>query len=103
MNQAWTKSQGDEIIGSSLQGYVQVPYATLVAIFGPPHSNDGYKVDAEWILILASGNVASIYNYKDGKNYNGESGLAVELITDWHVGGKEKAVVPELEAILRQE
>lgn len=73
---------------TSLQGYVKTTYAKLVECFGKPTCDgDGYKVDAEWIITFADGVVATIYNYKDGRNYCGEEGLAVEDITEWHVGG----------------
>jgi len=76
--------------GTSLQGCVNVTYARLVAMFGPPHSDgDGHKTDAEWDLEHDDGIVITIYNYKDGKNYCGYSGDAVEDITYWHVGGKD--------------
>jgi hypothetical protein len=80
--------QGGEVGGTSLQGYVTTTYADLVQTFGEPtRDGDGYKVDAEWIITFADGVVATIYNYKDGRNYCGEDGLAVEDITEWHVGG----------------
>jgi hypothetical protein len=76
--------------GTSLIGCVNVSYSTLVDMFGPPHSDgDGHKVDAEWDLQHVDGTVITIYNYKDGKNYCGSNGDAVEDITYWHVGGKE--------------
>lgn len=76
--------------GTSLQAHANTTYSRLVRTFGKPHTNgDGYKVDAEWILQFADGTVATIYNYKDGKNYNGDEGLAVEDITDWHIGGND--------------
>ena len=82
------KAPIDSVCGTSLQGYIYATYADLVAAFGEPHTNgDGYKVDAEWILQFADGTIATIYNYKDGKNYMGDDGEAVESITDWHVGG----------------
>jgi len=37
--------------------------------------------------------LATIYNYKDGKNYLGKEGLEVEEITNWHIGGHNEAVV----------
>ena len=76
--------------GTSLQAHVNTTYSTLVRTFGKPHSDgDACKVDAEWVLLFADGTVATIYNYKDGKNYNGDEGLAVEDITDWHIGGND--------------
>jgi len=76
--------------GTSLQGHAHTTYSKLVDTFGLPHSDgDGYKVDAEWVLLFSDGTVATIYNYKDGKNYEGENGLAVEDITDWHIGGND--------------
>jgi hypothetical protein len=87
--------------GSCLQGYIDVDYATLKAVFGKEHSNgDGYKVDAEWELKFSDGTYATIYNYKDGKNYCGKSGLAKSKITDWHVGGSSKRAVECVEAML---
>jgi hypothetical protein len=78
------------INGTCLQGYVNVDYATLVNVFGEPEGAfDNYKSDCAWDLLI-NGTVVTIYNYKDGKNYNGPAGLAIDNITDWHVGGKSK-------------
>jgi hypothetical protein len=91
-----------DIDGTSLQGYVEATFLTLVQAFGLPNSDgDGYKVDAEWIVRTPSG-VATIYNYKDGKNYCGEEGLAVKDITDWHIGGHSKAVVSHIQARVKE-
>jgi hypothetical protein len=85
-----------------LQGYVKVSYADLVKKFGEPIDGDGYKVDAEWVIKFKNGEVATIYNYKDGKNYNGESGMSKENITEWHVGGHKKLVVGLVEEVLKE-
>lgn len=90
----------DDITGTSLMGALDISYYELVAKLGPPHSDgDGYKVDAEWGFILPSGKTVTIYNYKTGKNYD-PSGLPVELIRDWHIGGKDASVVDELVKLL---
>ncbi len=74
--------------GTSLQGYVNTTYANLVACFGEPDKNfDDYKSDANWDITFADGVVATIYNWKDGKNYAGADGLALADIREWHVGG----------------
>jgi hypothetical protein len=97
------EAKWDAISGTSLQGYVNVTYATLKKVFGKEHGDgDGYKVDAEWMLQFSDGVVATIYNYKDGKNYCGRSGLAKSKITDWHVGGNSARAVANVEAMLEK-
>jgi hypothetical protein len=73
--------------GSWLIGYVDVSYSTLVKVFGEPVESDGYKTDAEWQILFEDKTYATIYNYKDGKNYCGDDGLETLDITDWHIGG----------------
>ncbi len=78
--------------GTSLVGYVDASFDELVKTFGQPKDGDGYKVDAEWIMETPYG-IATIYNYKDGINYNGPTGTPIEKIRDWHIGGHSKNVV----------
>jgi hypothetical protein len=75
---------------TSLQGYVAASYAELVAAFGPPNAeNDGYKTDAEWVLLdTETLTLVTLYNYKDGRNYLKSRGTPVEQIRDWHIGGR---------------
>lgn len=81
-------------IGTSLQGEILLTFAELKAAFGKPTSGDGYKVDAQWILRdPETGTLATIYNYKDGKNYLGSSGTPKTKITEWHIGGRDKQAV----------
>ena len=77
----------------SLQGYIDTSYDTLVEKLGDPTDGDGEKVDAEWLIEFDDKTFATIYNYKDGVNYNGTSGLRVGDITDWHIGGVNKTAV----------
>jgi hypothetical protein len=82
--------EGMTIDGTSGQGCVVVTYATLVEAFGEPLEGDGYKTDAEWVL-EAEGITATIYNWKNGRNYNGpQGGLDVENIVRWNVGGYDQ-------------
>lgn len=76
-----------------LQGYIKISYSKLVEAFGEPTEGDAYKVDAEWIIEFATGEIGTIYNYKNGKNYCDGNGLATENIVDWHIGGSSDAVV----------
>ena len=87
--------------GTSLQGYVEAPYAKLKAVFGKPHDGDGHKVDAGWEIRFADGTIATIYNYKDGVNYLGRGeGTPKTKITDWHIGGHDKKAVDLVVAAL---
>lgn len=76
-----------ETTGTCLQGYVDAGYAELVELFGSPGEGDGYKVDAHWALRFPEAVTATVYNYKDGPNYNGGGGTPVAEIREWHVGG----------------
>lgn len=73
--------------GTCLQGYLHCSYKQLTKAFGEPGLSDGYKTDAEWIVRFDDGTVASIYNWKNGKNYCGPEGLNTEDITEWNIGG----------------
>ena len=86
-----------------LIGNIDITYAELIALFGLPlkEEYDDYKSDAEWHIIFDNRDMLIIYNYKDGKSYNGKSGLNVEEITDWHIGGQDEALVTVLEDIIR--
>lgn len=77
-----------------LQGTIDADYQDLVRVFGRPNGEtDGYKVDVEWWLETDDGDLLTIYNYKDGKNYCGANGLDVDYIRDWHIGGSSRGVV----------
>lgn len=84
---------------TSLSGYVDTTYTALVEAFGEPGPGDEYKIDAEWTLKDdETGQVVTVYNYKDGLNYNGPDGTPVEYITEWHVGGHKGAA--DVETVL---
>lgn len=74
-------------------------YSKLFEKFGEPF-DDGYKTDAEWEIEFSDGKVATIYNWKNGKNYNGSEGLDLDDITEWHIGGFDKSVVERIQKIL---
>lgn len=83
-----------------LQGETSATFKELTSLFGKPEAGDGYKVDAEWRIKYEDGTLATIYNWKNGKNYCGAEGLPTEQITDWHIGGTSKAAVDRVQITL---
>ena len=74
---------------TSLSAYIFTDYKKIVKLLGKPNTTgDDCKVDAEWEFDM-NGKRMTIYNYKDGKNYNGRNGLAVSKITEWHIGSSD--------------
>ena len=97
-----TMEATENIYGTSLQGYIKASYEQLLKAFGPPNPNlcDKYKTDVEWAFEFADGTVATLYNWKNGKNYCGKEGLELNDIYEWNVGGRsEKAVSRLLEKL----
>jgi hypothetical protein len=74
--------------GTFLQGCFTMPYDKMVERLGKPDLDGTDKTDAEWLIEFDDGTVATIYNWKNGKNYCGANGLNVEDMRDWNVGGK---------------
>lgn len=96
------KTHNDNIpfVGGCLQGYICAKYNDLKKLFGKPTDGDGYKVDAEWSILFEDGTSATIYNYKNGKNYNGENGTPKTKITEWNIGGNNSKAVENIVDLL---
>jgi hypothetical protein len=90
------------IDGTHLQGEIQANYIDLIDAFGEPTTGDEYKVDAEWLIVFEDGTRATIYNWKDGRNYNGDEGTPTDEIKDWHIGGFTFDAVERIQEVLKQ-
>ena len=84
--------------GSFLQGQITCPFSLLVTLFGEPDTGDPSKVDAFWSVLFDDGVTATIYNWKNGRNWCG--GPEVEHITKWNIGGFNIAAVDHVKNIL---
>lgn len=93
-----------KITGTCFQGEIISSFQKLVDAFGQPLKSDFicYKSDAEWWVKFTDGKVATIYNWKDGKNYLGKDGMKTEEIMNWHIGGRDKAIVERIISILEK-
>lgn len=92
--------------GTHLQGRITTTFARLVELFGAPYryaekDGDG-KVRAEWHIMVNAEEeeedgvsyrgVATIYDWKED--------LPLGSVTDWHIGGKDRAVAHYLSMIV---
>ena len=90
-----------DVFGTGLVGRIDAAYQEIVDVFGEPQQFEAGKCDVQWNFLWPDGMVATIYNYKDGKNYLGDEGTATALIRDWHVGGKTKEAADRVNAIFK--
>tara|TARA_Y100001970_G_scaffold270353_1_gene364121 strand:+ start:1740 stop:2120 length:381 start_codon:yes stop_codon:yes gene_type:complete len=81
-----------EVNGTSFIGHVKISYEKLVSVFGKEHLGESAdaKILCEWAFEFPDKTVATIYNYKTGKNYDPVDGLDKEDIDMWHIGGKDE-------------
>ena len=64
-------------------------------------SGEGFS-SIKHVALYFDVSIATIYNWKDGKNYCGEDGKDVEEITHWHVGGSKMQVETRLNFLLNK-
>jgi hypothetical protein len=88
--------------GTHLQGYLNATYDDITETLGYPfeHGFDDMKCDAEWTIEFDDGSVATIYNWKNGKNYLGAGGLNLCDMTQWNIGGNSRHVVQMVQDLI---
>jgi hypothetical protein len=95
------RTHNDEHInlaGSSYKGDITTTYDKLVELFGEPSKNSGDgKTDVNWKVEFENGEVANIYNYKNGVKYGNPN---IETITEWTIGGYKSVVVKLINELL---
>jgi hypothetical protein len=94
-----------QITGTELVGYLNCSYQELVDRFGKPLSAgfDDCKSDAEWHIKFEDGAVATIYNWKNGRNYLGDEGMYPWEIMDWNIGGLTGEVVERIKELIKED
>lgn len=84
--------------GACMQGQITCPFSLLITLFGEPEQGDNSKVDAFWSVEFDDGVIATIYNWKNGIAYCG--GPDIDQITQWNIGGYEKAAAEHVRGIM---
>ena len=92
-----------KISGTSFLGDIGLDYYDIVSRLGRPQDGDGYKVDAEWNIEFDDGTVATLYNWKNGRNYCGEDGLDLHQIDEWHIGGFNSYAIDRVYKLFKKE
>lgn len=95
------RTHNDEFInvsGTSYKGEIKTTYKKLVDVFGEPGkgSADG-KTDVNWKIEFDNGEVANIYNWKNGVKYGNTN---IESINEWNIGGYKSSVVKLIEELI---
>ncbi len=89
--------------GTHGQGDIVMEYEKLVEVLGEPLHSDGYKSQCEWVIEFKPKNspnqIATIYDWKLGKQYLGEEGEDKENIMYWNVGGYNNIVIKYLTSL----
>lgn len=95
-----TDGQKDEYLpGTCLIGAVNTNYETLVQALGDPEPGE-HKIDWEWFIKFDDGLFCHVYNWKNGPNYLGESGLPSHMIFEWSIGSKDVTAVDRVKELL---
>lgn len=86
--------------GSGYLGQFEMGYDELVKKLGIVNRGQSgdKKSDCCWVIKFKDGEIATIYNYKNGPAYTGVGNI--QDITVWHIGGFKKAVINRVNAIL---
>ena len=90
-------------IGTCRVGTVDIGFYQIKRVFGKPVPTEDcdYKSEAEWRIEFEDGVVATIYDYKVGKKYEGNYyGTAKTKITHWHVGGHDEIALERIKKLL---
>lgn len=95
----WTR--GGNLVGTSRQGTIDVPFSRVVEVFGEPDTDvDGYKVAFEWAITFPDGTIASIYDYSASSLYDDDLPSPEQMrkddYSDWHIGGVRDGRAVEL-------
>ena len=86
-------TNGADVNGTHLQGYMEAYYHQLVEVFGEPEGG-GDKTTVEWCLSFEDGTVATIYDWKE---YDTPTGLY-----HWHIGGRSNLAVARVQQAFKQ-
>ena len=77
--------------GTCLKGYIRTTFDELTMAYGEPLPGDGYKTQAEWVLLFTMPDgeeiVATVYDWKKD--------CSIYEVTEWNIGGHDPRA-PEL-------
>ncbi len=91
------KNLSNKVNGSCWRGYLPIFTANeLIKKIGMPTRQDNMdKVDFEWVISDSRNNIATIYNWKDGPAWFGQSlqDSDYNVAREWHIGGHDNYAI----------
>ena len=99
---SYSPAKVESTYGTSFQKKINITYDEIVSKLGKEHSgaSGDDKILVEWSFEFSNGIVATLYNWKNGTNYDPSNGLDKEEITDWHIGGHNQDAVLLMNTLL---
>jgi hypothetical protein len=99
--QLTTQKQHQKLMlgGGGYMAAFEANYDDIVSVFGEPTGGDGFKTEAEWNFLMPRNQAVRIYNYKSSRSY-GAKYPDVKEVTRWHIGGKSRALVDKVIAMM---
>jgi len=94
-----------ETNGTSNKGHLYTSYEYLVQKLGKEHFGESgdAKILCEWAFEFKDGSIGTIYNYKNGINYDPKDGFIKEHIPNWQIGGNSDRVIHHINCLLGME
>ena len=74
-------------------------YSILKSIIGKPNKGI-YKTDVEWTLQFDKNICIYLYNWKNGRNYNGKDGIPLKLMEHWNYESNSDLAIAILDYII---
>ena len=94
-----------ETNGTSNKGHLNTSYEYLVQKLGKEHFGESgdAKIMCEWAFEFKDGSIGTIYNYKNGINYDPKDGFIKDHIPNWEIGGNSDRVIHHINNLLGME
>jgi hypothetical protein len=97
--QEFTSAHDTDPCGTHLQTTFTASYADLCSVLGEHLEGDGYKMSTEWVFKNTSGEVVTLYDWKETEMYDESlpsvSEFRRQRSATWHIGARSSPVATD--------